>query len=114
MRRFANMLVAGVLLAALSSTAAFADYNKGFKYYQKFVKRASGIKGTDFLRLLNIQTPDDVNALLKNNAKPLIEKLDKLGKKKAANAIAKIVKKHKLKDLKDFLVGMVNGKIPAG
>jgi hypothetical protein len=108
------MLVAGVLLAALSSTAAFADYNKGFKYYQKYVKRASGIKGTDFLRLLNIQTPDDVNALLKDNAKPLIEKLDKLGKKKAAKAIAKIAKKHKLKDLKDFLVGMVNGKIPAG
>ena len=26
----------------------------------------------------------------------------------------KIVKKHKLKDLKDFLIGIMNGKIPAG
>jgi len=114
MRRFAKMLVAGVLLAALSTTAAFADYEKGFKYYQKYVKRLSGIKGTEFLKLLNIQTPDDVKALLKDDAKPLIAKLKKLGKVKAAKAIEKIVKKHKLNDLEDFLIGMVNGKIPAG
>jgi hypothetical protein len=40
--------------------------------------------------------------------------LRKKVKKKAAKAIGKIVKKHKLNDLKDFLVGMVNCKIPAG
>ena len=38
----------------------------------------------------------------------------KKGYKKAAKAIEKIVKKHKLNDLKDFLVGMVNSRIPAG
>jgi len=114
MRRFAKMVVAGLLLAALSASVAMADYNKGFKYYQKYVKRASGIKGTDFLKVIGVQTPDQLKLLLKDNAKPLIEKLKKSGHKKAAKAIEKIVKKHKLNDLKDFLVGMLNGKIPAG
>ena len=51
MRRFAKMMVAGMLLAALSASVAMADYNKGYKYFQKYVKKASGIKGTDFLKL---------------------------------------------------------------
>ena len=114
MRRFAKMVVAGLLLASVSASVAMADYNKGFKYYQKYVKRASGIKGTDFLKIIGVQTPDQLMPLLKDNAKPLIEKLEKSGHKKAAKAIEKIAKKHKLNDLKDFLVGMLNGKIPAG
>jgi hypothetical protein len=114
MRRLAKMLVAGALLASVTATMAFADYNKGYKYYQKYVNRASHIKGTDFLKLIGAKTPDDINALFKNNAKPLISLLEKKGQKKAVKAIEKIVKKHKLNDLKDFLVGMVNGKIPAG
>ncbi|WP_024787766.1 MULTISPECIES: hypothetical protein [unclassified Lebetimonas] len=114
MRRLAKMLVAGALLASVTATMAFADYNKGFKYYEKYVKRMSHIKGTKFLKIIGAQTPDDINALFKNNAKPLISLLEKKGQKKAAKAIEKIVKKHKLNDLKDFLVGMVNGKIPAG
>ncbi|AZV47034.1 hypothetical protein C3L23_07035 [Nautilia sp. PV-1] len=114
MRRFAKIFVAGLLLASVSVTAAFADYNKGFKYYQKYVKRMSHIKGTQFLKIIGVQTPDQMKALLKDDAKPLIAKLEKLGKKKAAKAIEKIAKKHKLKDLQDFLVGMLNGKIPAG
>jgi hypothetical protein len=114
MRRFAKMVVAGLLLASVSASVAMADYNKGFKYYQKYVKRASGIKGTTFLKIIGVQTPDQMKALFKNDAKPLIEKLEKSGHKKAAKAVEKIAKKHKLKDLEDFLVGMLNGKIPAG
>jgi hypothetical protein len=113
MKRFAKMIVAGLLLASVSTTAAFADYNKGFKYYQKYVKK-TGVKGTTFLKLIGVQTPDQLAPLMKDNAKPLIAKLNKLGKKNVAKAIEKIVKKHKLKDLNDFLVGMLNGKIPAG
>ena len=77
MRRFAKMVVAGVLLAALSASVAMADYNKGFKYYQKYVKKASGIKGSEFPKLLGVQTPEQLEALFKDNAKPLIEKLEK-------------------------------------
>ena len=114
MRRFAKMLVAGALLASVTATMAFANYNIGFRYYKRYVNRMSHIKGTQFLKIIGAQTPDDINKLLKDNAKPLITLLEKKGYKKAAKAIEKIAKRHKLKDLKDFLVGMVNGKIPAG
>ena len=112
--RLSKLLVAGALLASVGVTSAFANYTKGFKYYKKYVLRKSHIKGTQFLKIIGAQTPADVNALLKDNAKPLIALLEKKGKKKAAKAIEKIVKKHKLNDLRDFLIGMVNGKIPAG
>jgi len=112
--RLSKLLVAGALLASIGVTSAFANYTKGFKYYKRYVLRTSHIKGTQFLQIIGAQTPSDVNALLKDNAKPLIALLEKKGKVKAAKAIEKIAKKHKLNDLKDFLIGMVNGKIPAG
>ena len=114
MRRFAKVMVAGLLLASVSVSVATADYDKGYKYYKKYVTKKSGIKGSDFVKIIGVKTPEEVKALLKDNAKPLIEKLEKLGEKKAAEGIKKIVKKKKLKDLEDFLVGIVNGKIPAG
>jgi len=112
MVRFAKVMVAGLLLASVN--VANADYDKGLKYYQKYVMKKSNIKGSDFVKIVGMNTPKDVKALLKDNAKPLIEKLEKLGKKEAVEGIKKIVKKKKLKDLEDFLVGIVNGKIPAG
>ena len=112
MKRFSKMMVAGLLLTSVS--VVMADYDKGFKYYQKYVTKKSGIKGSDFVKLVGIKTPEEVQTLLKDNAKPLMEKLEKLGEKKTAEGIKKIVKKKKLKDLEDFLVGIVNGKIPAG
>jgi len=114
MKRLAKMLVAGVLLASVTATMAFADYSKGFKYYSKYVKRASHVKGTEFLKIAGIKTPQDVKALFKDNAKGLIATLKAKGQVKAAKAIEKIVKKHKLNDLEDFMLGMANGKIPAG
>ena len=114
MVRVAKMMLAGLLLASVSINVANADYDKGLKYYQKYVMKKSGIKGSEFVKILGIKTPEEVKALLKDNAKPLIEKLEKLGKKEAVEGIKKIVKKKKLKDLEDFLVGIVNGKIPAG
>ena len=114
MRRFAKMMVAGLLLASVSVSVATADYDKGLKYYKKYVMKKSGIKGSELIETLKIKTPQEVKALLKDNAKLLIEKLEKLGKKEAAEGIKKIAKKKKLKDLEDFLVGIVNGKIPAG
>jgi membrane-anchored protein YejM (alkaline phosphatase superfamily) len=107
-------IVMALLAGSILASTAMADYNKGYKYFQKYVKKASGIKGTDFLKVAGIKTPDQVDELLKDNAKGLIEKLKKDGHKKAAKAIEKIVKKHKLNDLKDFLKGMTEGKIPAG
>ena len=114
MRRFAKMMVAGLLLPSVSVSVAMADYDKGYKYYKKYVIKKSGIKGSDFVKIVGMKTPQDVKALLKDNAKPLIKKLEQLGKKEAVVAIKKIAKKKKLKDLEDFLVGIVNGKIPAG
>jgi hypothetical protein len=113
MKRLGKILVAGALVASLGVTAAMADYNKGYKYFNKYVKAKAGIKGTDFIKMLEIKSPDDVDALFKDGGKPLVEKLEKLNKKKAAKYVKKILKKH-ANDLKDFLKGMAAGKIPAG
>lgn len=114
MKRFAKVMVAGLLLASVSVSVATADYDKGLKYYKKYVMKKSNLKGSELVKIIGAKTPEEVKALLKDNAKPLIEKLEKLGKKEAAEGIKKIAKKKKLKDLEDFLVGIVNGKIPAG
>ena len=111
MKRFTRAMVAGLLLVSVS--VVNADYDKGLKYYKKYVMKKSGIKGSEFVKIVGMKTPEDVKTLLKDDAKLLIEKLEKLGKKEAIEGIKKIVKKKKLKDLEDFLVGIVNGKIPA-
>jgi len=112
--KVSKLLVAGALIATVGGTALFADYNKGFKYYSKFIKRSTHIKAPQFIKILGVQTPDELKALFANNGKGLIEKLNATGHKKAAKAVEKIIKKHKLKDLEDFLIGILNGKIPAG
>jgi hypothetical protein len=112
--KFGKMLLAGVIATGLVATTALADYNKGFQYYKKYIKRTSHLKSTQLIKILGVQTPDQLKALFKDNAKGLIEKLKAAGKEKAAAGVEKIAKKHKLKDLEDFLIGIMNGKIPAG
>ena len=116
MKFLRNALVAGVLLATVGTTAVFADYNKGFKYYKRYITHRAHLKATQFVKVLGVVTPEQLKALFKDNAKPLIEKLKKAGQKKAAEIIEKRFahSKSRLKDLEDFLVGIVNGKIPAG
>ncbi len=111
--KLSNLLVAGAILAG-TLTTAMADYNKGFKYYNKLVLRKSHLKSPKMLALLGVKTPAQLDKLLANNAKGLIEALKAKGQDKAAAGVSKIVKKHKLNDLKDFLNGILNGKIPAG
>ena len=111
--KLSRLLVAGVLVASIGATAAFASYNKGFKYYSRYIYRTSHVRSTAILSNLGIQLPSQLKPLFKDNAKPLIEKLNKAGYKKVAKGIEKIAKKHKLKDLEDFFIGVLNGKIPA-
>jgi len=112
--RVARLLVAAAVATGLSVSVAMADYNKGYKYYNKYIKKKSGLKSTQLIKVLGVKTADELEALFKDNAKPLIEKLKAAGQEKAAKGVEKIVKKKKLNDLKDFLVGIMNGKIPAG
>jgi hypothetical protein len=109
-----KVLVAGAIVAGLSVTSAMADYNKGFKYYNKLIKKKSKLKSSAMLKLLEVKTTAELEGLLANNAKGLIDALKAKGQDKAAAGVAKMVKKGKLQDLKDFLVGIMNGKIPAG
>jgi len=112
--KLVKLLAAGAIIAGLSVTSAMADYNKGFKYYNKYVKKKSKVKSSQMLKLLGIETTDQLETLLKDNATGLISALKAKGEDKAAAGIEKIVKKKKLGDLKDFLIGIMNGKIPAG
>ena len=112
--KLAKLLLAGAIAAGLTASVAMADYNKGFKYYNKYIKKKAHLKSTKLLEVLGVKSVDDLKALFKDNAKPLIEKLKAAGQDKAAAGVEKIVKKGKLKDLEDFLIGIKQGKIPAG
>jgi hypothetical protein len=112
--RLLKLLAAGAIIAGLSVTSAMADYNKGFKYYNKYVKKKSKLKSKAMLDKLGVKTTAELEKLLANNAAGLIAALKAKGEDKAAAGIEKVVKKHKLKDVKDFLIGIMNGKIPAG
>jgi len=112
--KISKIALAAVLAGGLFITTAFADYNKGFKYYNKYVKKKSGIKSTQLIKILGVKSLNDLDKLFENNGKPLIEKLKAAGEEKAAKAMQKVIKKGKLKDVHDFLRGIMEGKIPAG
>ncbi len=111
--KLTKLLVGAAVVAGLTVSVAMADYNVGFKYYNKYVKRKSHLKSTQLIKELGVQTIDELKALFKDNGKPLVEKLKQINPK-AAKGVEKIIKKGKLKDLEDFLVGIMEGKIPAG
>jgi len=112
--KFSKIVTAALIAGGLFVTTASADYNKGFKYYNKYVKKKSGIKSTQLIKILGVKNVDELKALFKDNGKGLIAKLKAASKNKAAKAMEKIIKKGKLKDVEDFLIGIMNGKIPAG
>ena len=112
--RLLKVIAAGALIAGLSMTSAMADYNVGFRYYSKFIKSKAHLKAPKMMKILNVQTIDELKGLFKDNGKGLIAKLNAAGEKKAAKGVEKIIKKHKLKDLEDFLIGIMQGNIPAG
>lgn len=89
------------------------DYNIGYKYYTKYIFKTSKIKVTDFLKMLNIKTAEDLDRYFKNNAELLINSLNELDQKYAVEGLKKIIKKGKLDDLKAFLKGVLAGKVPA-
>ena len=52
--KLSKLLVAGAIIAGLSITSAMADYNKGFKYYNKLVKKKSKLKSSQMIKILDI------------------------------------------------------------
>ncbi len=112
--KLSKVLVAGAIASGLLVSTAMADYNVGFKYYNKYIKRKAHLKSPQLIAKLGVKTVDELKALFKDNGKPLIKKLKDLGLDKAAKGVEKIAKKGKLKDLEDFLIGIMEGKIPAG
>ena len=111
--KLSRLLIAGAIASGLFVSTAMADYNKGYKYYNKYVKKKSKVKSKQLLDALGVKSVDELKALFKDNGKPLVEKVEKINPK-AAKGIEKIIKKGKLKDLEDFLIGIMQGKIPAG
>jgi len=113
--KLAKLIAAGAIIAGLSMTSAMADYNKGVKYFNRYVKNKTGLKSITLIKKLNIKTASQLDKMLDNKAAGLIAALKKSGDAKSAAGIAKIAKsKKKLKDLRDFLIGIMNGKLPAG
>ena len=102
MKKLLTILAIGVL------TLSYADYNKGSKYYNRYIKKPTKLKSTTYLKDFNITTQKKLDCIISNNR--LFEatlKDENLSKRN----IKKVIK-HK-KDIKDFLNGVINGKIPA-
>jgi DNA-directed RNA polymerase beta subunit len=89
------------------------SYNLGYKYYTKYILKRSKIKVTDFLKMLNIKTDEDLDKYFANNAALLIKKLKEEEQKYALEGLEEIIKKGKLNDLKAFFKGVLAGKVPA-
>ena len=97
------------------------DYNKGFKYYKKYLKKYLG-RSTKFLKKAGIDTKEKLAQFLlplyTNNIKSFINELKDKNfkiKKRLIKNLKKISrKKEKIVDIYQFLIGIMNGKIPAG
>ena len=107
------------LMTGLLATFSFANYNKGYKLYKRYIYGRTHVHATALVKDLNVQIAYQLDPLFKNHAKKIIEILEK-NKNPKVKKVAKIIKKRfarrkrYLKDLKDFLAGILNGKIPAG
>jgi hypothetical protein len=115
--KLGKIALAALLAGSVFATTASADVALGFKYYKKEVFRKTHIKAKVFLHKLGFTRASQVEQLKKlfeNNGKPLVKLVEKKMGKKAAKGIEKIIKKNKLKDLEDFLVGFLTGSyVPA-
>ena len=114
MRKLILVGLIGILITNL-----FADYNKGFKYFQKYIKRKTQYNATQFLEALEINSTDKLNNYFDKNTSKLFVVIEDLNiskkkKEKLIKSLKKLQKKHKIRDVKDFLKGILNGKIPAG
>ncbi|GAX87146.1 conserved hypothetical protein [Lebetimonas natsushimae] len=108
-----KILVSAVILVSFSY--AINPYTKGYRAYIRYIKHAGGhtLKAPQLLKKLDVNTPDQLNALFTDNAKPLLEKLNKLNPK-AAKGLQKIIEKGELPYLKVFFTKILEGKIPPG
>ena len=89
------------------------NYSTGYKYYTKYILKPSQIKITDFIKIIGAKTNEDLNKLFENNASTLLKKLKEEKQFIAIKGIKKIIKKGKLNDIKEFLKGVIAGKVPA-
>jgi hypothetical protein len=117
--KFAKLTLAALLAGSIFATTASADVATGFKVYKKVIKKKTHLKSKKFLAKLGFTSPSQVNelkSLFKNNGKAFVKLVEeKIGKKAASKIKKKIIKRHKLKDLEDFLIGILTGTyVPAG
>jgi len=89
------------------------NYNIGYKYYAKYIIKTSKIKVTDFVKIIEAKSNKDLDKLFQNNAKLLLKKLKDEKQFYAIKGMIQIIKRNKLNDLKEFLKGVLAGKIPA-
>jgi len=103
-----------IILSLIGITIASADYIKGVKYYNRYIKNKSGLKSTTLIKELNVTNPLQLNYIFDNNRTILFKTLKDNNNSKAIKGLERILKsKRKTKDVKDFLDGILDGKLPA-
>ncbi|WP_024787742.1 MULTISPECIES: hypothetical protein [unclassified Lebetimonas] len=111
--KFSKILVSAIML--VSFAYAINAYTAGYRAYIRYIKHSGGhtLKAPELLKKLNVVTPDQLNELFADNAKPFLEKLKTLNPK-AAKGMQKIIEKGKLPYLKVFFTQILQGRIPPG
>lgn len=95
------------------------DYNKGFKYYKKYLKKYLG-KGSESVKKAELDSKDKIAELLisliNSNIKTFKKNLEAKSIKSNKKFEIKLKKLQikKIANIYQFLVGILNGKIPNG
>ena len=115
--RLTKIIAMALMIVGFSMTSAMASYNVGLKYYNKYVQEKIHIRGLILLQKLHITNPKQLDDLFKNNAAGFRELLIKKGYAAGAEGLEELIsnkfKAKHLKDIRDFLNGLLNGKLRA-
>jgi hypothetical protein len=104
-----------LLILGISSTSAMAYYGLGVKYYNRYVRNETHLNPQVLVNELHVSKPEQIRALLANDAEGLIKFLKSHGYEKSAEGFEKMAHSKngdkKLKNVGDFFIGLMNGKV---
>lgn len=111
MKKFVTFILSAFLMLSLASTSAMADPAKGQKYYLKYMKDSTGMKGDKFTKL---HTQAEWKALFEGSAEKFVEEMS--NKYPSSKEFLNGEKFPKfMPHIKDFCIeyALDSGKVPA-
>ena len=99
----------------LSSPVYADEFSRGMNDFRHYIYFKTHVDALQFEKMLGIVTDNDLRKLFKDNWKPLLTKLRKMGKNKLADLLEKkIVSNPRVKkEVEYFLINLSDGMIPS-